>query len=90
MNNSGKQLSLQWIVVGLVVIFLGGMTFLAGFGTGFGTGRVTAPKGCLLYTSRQLGNQHASGAGIKIMYRRLHQATKGLFAQRLQMCIRDR
>lgn len=45
MNNSGKQLSLQWIVVGLVVIFLGGMTFLAGFGTGFGTGRVTAPEG---------------------------------------------
>ena len=45
MNNSGKQLSWQWIVVGLVVIVLGAMTFLAGFGTGFGTGRVTAPEG---------------------------------------------
>ena len=45
MNNSGKQPSLQWIAVVLVVILLGGMTFLAGFGTGFGTGRVTAPEG---------------------------------------------
>ncbi len=45
MNNSGKQLSLQWIAVVLVVVLLGGMTFLAGFGTGFGTGRVTAPEG---------------------------------------------
>ena len=30
MNNSGKQPSLQWIAVVLVVILLGGMTFLAG------------------------------------------------------------
>jgi carboxyl-terminal processing protease len=28
----------------LVVVLLGGMTFVAGFGAGFGTGRVTAPE----------------------------------------------
>ncbi len=44
MKRSEKQPSVQWIVIVLVVVVLGGMTFLAGFGTGFGTGRVTAPE----------------------------------------------
>ena len=68
MNNSGKQLSLQWIVVVLVVILLGGMTFLAGFGTGFGTGRVTAPEGVVSAAppapdraDRQVGPTPAAG-----------------------------
>ncbi|MCB0239474.1 MAG: hypothetical protein KDH08_12695, partial [Anaerolineae bacterium] len=44
MNNSKRLLAWQWIAIIAVVILLGGMTFLAGFGTGFGTGRVTAPQ----------------------------------------------
>ena len=44
MNNSKRLLAWQWIAIIAVIILLGGMTFLAGFGTGFGTGRVTAPQ----------------------------------------------
>jgi carboxyl-terminal processing protease len=33
-----------WIVVAFVIVLLGAMTFMAGFGAGFGTGRVTAPQ----------------------------------------------
>ena len=43
MNNSKRGLPLQWIAVIAIAILLGGMMFVAGFGTGFGTGRVTAP-----------------------------------------------
>lgn len=39
-----KTSPVLWIVVVLVVVLLGGMTFVAGFGAGFGTGRVTAPE----------------------------------------------
>jgi carboxyl-terminal processing protease len=35
---------LKWIVVAAVIFVLGAMTFTAGFGLGFGTGRVTAPE----------------------------------------------
>ena len=35
---------LKWIVLIGVLILLGAMTFVAGFGTGFGTGRLTAPQ----------------------------------------------
>lgn len=44
MNNSKRGFPLQWIVVIAVAVLLGGMIFVAGFGTGFGTGRVTAPQ----------------------------------------------
>ena len=44
MNNSKRLVSWQWIGVIAIIILLGGMTFVAGFGTGFGTGRVTAPQ----------------------------------------------
>ncbi len=42
MKSSG--LSMKWLVLALALLVLGGMTFVAGFGTGFGTGRVTAPR----------------------------------------------
>lgn len=45
MNNSNRVLSWQWIgIIAIVILLVGGMTFVAGFGTGFGTGRVTAPQ----------------------------------------------
>ncbi|MFZ2360679.1 MAG: hypothetical protein WA040_15170 [Anaerolineae bacterium] len=33
-----------WLVIAVVVLLLGAMTFVAGFGAGFGTGRATAPQ----------------------------------------------
>ena len=44
MNNSKRNRLLQWIAVIAIAILFGGMIFVAGFGTGFGTGRVTAPQ----------------------------------------------
>ena len=44
MNNSKRNRPLQWIAVIAIAILFGGMIFVAGFGTGFGTGRVTAPQ----------------------------------------------
>lgn len=41
---TNNDLQLRWILIATMVIMLGGMTFLAGFGAGFGTGRVTAPQ----------------------------------------------
>lgn len=49
-----KTSPLLWIVVIGVILLLGGMTFVAGFGAGFGTGRATAP---------QLASLAASGYG---------------------------
>ncbi len=34
----------KWVAAIAIIAILGGMTFLAGFGVGFGTGRVTAPQ----------------------------------------------
>ncbi len=45
MNNSGKQLSLQWIVVVLVVILLGGMTFPGRLWDGFWHGTCDRARG---------------------------------------------
>lgn len=42
--NTRKSSPVVWIVVLLAIILLGAMTFFAGFGAGFGTGRVTAPE----------------------------------------------
>lgn len=39
-----KTSPLVWVLVVLAIVLLGGMTFVAGFGAGFGTGRVTAPE----------------------------------------------
>lgn len=44
MNNPKRGFPLQWIAVIAIAVLLGGMIFVAGFGTGFGTGRVTAPQ----------------------------------------------
>ena len=55
--NQSRNSMWQWIVVFAVVLALGGMTFVAGFGAGFGAGRVTAPK--LTYVQPASG---ASGA----------------------------
>ncbi|MFN2166336.1 MAG: S41 family peptidase, partial [Anaerolineae bacterium] len=41
---NARSSTLKWLVVLLVLVVLGSMTFVAGFGTGFGTGRVTAPR----------------------------------------------
>lgn len=48
-----KTSPLLWIVVVVAVIALGAMTFVAGFGAGFGTGRVTAPQLAALQTAGQ-------------------------------------
>ena len=45
MNNSGKQLSLQWIAVVLVVILLGGMTFPCRLWDGFWHGTCDRARG---------------------------------------------
>jgi carboxyl-terminal processing protease len=42
--NTRKTSPLVWVVVVMVVLTLGALTFFAGFGAGFGTGRVTAPQ----------------------------------------------
>jgi carboxyl-terminal processing protease len=42
MNNSSS--TIKWILVLAAVITLGAMTFVAGFGAGFGTGRITSPE----------------------------------------------
>lgn len=42
--SSNNYSTLKWLMVLAAVVVLGGMTFLAGFGAGFGTGRVTAPQ----------------------------------------------
>lgn len=58
---------LRWGVIAVVVVVLGGMTFLAGFGAGFGTGRMTAPHVASLEPASQertrVGPDSASIAG---------------------------
>lgn len=42
--NSSKNSPIVWLIAGLAAILLAGMTFMAGFGVGFGVGRTTAPR----------------------------------------------
>lgn len=42
--NTRKTSPLLWVVAALAIVLLGAMTFMAGFGSGFGAGRITAPK----------------------------------------------
>lgn len=44
MSERGNGQAVKWILLGVALIGLGAMTFLAGFGVGFATGRVTAPQ----------------------------------------------
>lgn len=65
---NARNSNLKWLVVFLVLIVLGSMTFVAGFGTGFGTGRVTAPRAdasqLAAVTGSTGGSHQANGSAI--------------------------
>lgn len=63
--NTRRTSPLVWFVVLLTIMGLGAMTFFAGFGAGFGTGRVTAPQVAALNAAAgDLGATEARPTGI--------------------------
>ncbi len=58
MNNSFS--TLRWLLVVTAIVILGAMTFMAGFGAGFGTGRLTSPQ--LAASSAVIAEQPDTGS----------------------------